>query len=195
MGLFKSKEQRRIQRDMDIRRGVSQIRKQVNNLRKNESSYLKKARRAQELGDNTQYQFIRNAFKSTYSQRLTLERQLLTIETAVQMKNQTESHAQFAKALNAVSKSISVAFGSTDLTKTQAKFEEAMMKAQSMEERMELFLDMSSESMAMDADSASDLISDTDIDRLLEATDENEMGQIEKEIRQGLTDIEKEMNK
>jgi hypothetical protein len=196
MALFKSKETRRIERELKIRKGLNHIRKQVTSLQRNEEEYLTKARRAKQLGDENQYRFIRNAFKQTYTQRLTMERQLLTIETAVQIKNQAESHARFAEAINAVSMSISELFGATDLAKTQAKFEEAMMKAQTMEERMELFLDMSSDSMFMAAPSgAADIVNDEDVDKLIEATSKDEEEQISRRIREGIKDIEREIQK
>jgi hypothetical protein len=196
MALFKSKETRRIERELKIRKGLNHIRKQVVSLQRNEEEYLAKARRAKQLGDENQYRFIRNAFKQTYSQRLTMERQLLTIETAVQIKNQAESHARFAEAINAVSMSINELFGATDLAKTQAKFEEAMMKAQTMEERMELFLDMSSDSMFLAVPAgAADIINDDDVDKLIEATSKDEEEQISRRIRDGIKDIEREIQK
>lgn len=196
MALFKSKETRRIERELKIRKGLNHIRKQAAGLKRNEDEYLTKARRSKQLGDDNQYHFIRNAFKQTYSQRLMMERQLLTIETAVQIKNQAESHARFAEAMNAVSMSISELFGATDLAKTQKKFEEAMMKAQTMEERMELFLDMSSDSVFMAAPQAdSSIISDDDVDRLVEATSKDEEESVSRQIRDGIKDIEREMNK
>jgi hypothetical protein len=191
---FKSKQQKRMERDIKVKNGIRHIKRQVAKLRKDEKSFLEKARKAKKLGDTNQYQFIRNAFKNTYSQRLTMERQALAIETAFQIKNQAEGHAKFAEALNAVSNSISDVFGEVDLVKTQAKFETAMMKAQTMEERMEMFLEMSSDSMFADTESESS-ISDADIDRLLEASDEDELDAISKDISSSMAEIEEELKK
>lgn len=195
MGFLKSKEQKRIERNLKIRQGIRHMQKQVGILKKNEINYLEKARRAKQLGDQRQFLFLRNTFKQTYGQRVALERQLLAIETAVQMKNQAESHAKFAEALNAVSLSIADAFKSADLVRTQQQFESAILKAQTMEEVMETFLEMTSDSVSASAESYEELISDGDVDRMLEATSEDEIEEISTKIQQGIKDIEKELNK
>lgn len=197
MGLFKSKEERRIERDMEIRKGLTSVRRNIRSLEKNEKEYIKKAVRAKRIDSPTQLEFLKKTLKKTASQRRLLERQLLNIETAIQIKNQAEAYAQFAKSMNAVSRSISEMFGSTDLAQTQKDFETAMSRAQSMEERMELFLDMSSESMfGFEAESMGDLVTDEEIDKLIEDEAAHVEGEeADSEIDEGLKEIRKELEK
>lgn len=191
MGLFKSKEERRIERDMEIRKGIASIKKNIKDLEKNERDYLKKVRRAKELGSTQQFEFLKGTLKRTAAQRQLMERQLLNIETAQQIKNQAAAHAQFANAMNALSKSISESFGATDFVKTQQEFEKALAKAVTMEERMEMFLEMSSEGM-MSSEAGEELVSDEDIEALINNEKETS---IDKEISKGLAEIEKELGK
>ncbi|MEK7485836.1 MAG: hypothetical protein AABZ60_16060 [Planctomycetota bacterium] len=193
MGLFKSKQERRIERDLEIRKGVASIKKNIKDLEKNEREYLKKARRAKAMGSKQQYDFLKNTLKRTATQRQLMDRQLLNIETALQIKNQASAHAQFAEAMNALSKSISESFGSTDFTKTQKEFEQAMAKAETMEERMEMFLDISSESL-LNKEPREELISDADIEALIGA-EESESSGTDEEISKGLEEIERELGK
>ena len=197
MGLFKSKEERRIERDMEIRKGLTSVRRNIRSLEKNEKEYIKKAVRAKRIDSPTQLEFLKKTLKKTASQRRLLERQLLNIETAIQIKNQAEAYAQFAKSMNAVSRSISEMFGYTDLAQTQKDFETAMSRAQSMEERMELFLDMSSESMfGFEAESMGDLVTDEEIDKLIEDEAAHVEGEeADSEIDEGLKEIRKELEK
>lgn len=196
MGLFKSKEQRRIDRDIEIRKGISQVKRHIRSLEKNEKDYLKKARRAKQLGSDQQLSFLKATLKKTAAQKRLMERQLLNIETALQIKNQAEAHGQFAKSINAVSGAIAEAFGSTDLAKTQAEFARAMAQAQSMEERMEIFLDLANETMLGEATSAEELVTDEEIDSLIEAEVAQTEGEgIDKAISKGLKEIEKELGK
>jgi hypothetical protein len=66
-------------------------------------------------------------------------------------------------------------FGETDLVKTQADWEKAMVQSQSMEERMDMFLGAIEDIAAQDAEaSASDAITDDEIDRMIEAESEAE---------------------
>ena len=196
MGLFKSKEQRRIDRDIEIRKGISQVKRHIRGLDKSEQDYLKKARRAKQLGSSQQLAFIKATLKKTAAQKRLMERQLLNIETALQIKNQAEAHGQFAKSINAVSGAIAEAFGTTDLAKTQADFARAMAQAQSMEERMEIFLDLANETMLGESASTEELVTDEEIDALIEAEVAQSEGEgIDKAISKGLKEIEKELGK
>jgi hypothetical protein len=197
MGLFKSKEERRIERDMEVRKGISAMKRNIRTLEKNEKGYVKKAMRAKQIGAMDQLDFIKKTLKKTACQRRMLERQLLNIETAAQIKNQAEAHAQFARSMHAVSRSIAEVFGTTNWAETQKDFEKAMAQAESIEQRMEIFLDMSADSMfGYEGAASEDLVSDDEIDRLIETEIAHEEGKtLDKEIDAGLTDLEKELGR
>ena len=192
MSLFKSKAERKIERDIQVRQGIAQVRKQLKDLEKNEKQYLEKARRARRIASGEQLGFLKKAIRQTMAQRMLLERQMLAIETAVQLKNQAETYAAFAKSLNAVSRSIGEVFGSVDLAKTQKDFEIAIAKAETMEQRMDIFLEMTGESF-MAGEKAEDegIITDEELDRLIEAGEAKPV--MDAEIAKGLKDIEKEL--
>lgn len=194
MGLFKSKEERRIERDMAIRRGINAIKRNIRELEKNEKEYIKKAKRAKQINSPEQFEFLKKTLKRTACQKKLLERQLLNIETAYQIKNQAEANMEFCRAMNAVSMSIADMFSSTDMTQTLKGFEQAMQKAQTMEERMELFLDMSTESMFANDGAFENLISDEEIEQMIEdevAFEESE--QLDARIQNELQQIRKEL--
>lgn len=168
MGIFKSKEQRRMQRDLEIKKGIQRVKRQINELGRGEEEWLEKARRAARMGANDQLAFIRKSLKATATQRRMLERQLLTIEAAFQMKNQAESFAVFADTMGTVSRSINEVYKTTDLEKTQKNFENAMMQAETMSQRMDIFLDMSKDSLfATETAGGEQLVSDEEIDQMI----------------------------
>jgi hypothetical protein len=196
MGLFKSKEERKLERDMEIRKGINEMKRNVRSLEKHEKDYLKKAKRAKQIGANDQLDFIKKTIKQTAAQRRALERQLLAIETAAQRKNQMEAHGQFAKSLGVVAKSISEVFGDVNWTETQKNFEKAMAQAESFEQQVDVFLEASSETMFNETAYSEDLVTDDEIDKLIEgevAHDESKA--VDAEIDQGLGEIEKELAK
>jgi hypothetical protein len=196
MPLFKSREQRRIERDVQVRQGIAQIQRQIKILEKNEKGYLAKARKAKQLGAEDQVAFLRQTLRRAMAGRMQMERQLLAIETAAQMKNQAESYSAFARSMTAVSQSIAEVFGATDLTKTQREFEKAMVQAQTMEQRMAVFLDMTTETMSsMEMTGGEDLVSDADLDRLLEADAAHEERVMDDDIAKSLREIEKELGR
>jgi hypothetical protein len=168
MGIFKSKDERRIARDMEIKKGIQRIRRQMKELSKSEEEWLEKARAAARIKAADQLGFIRKSLKATTFQRRMLERQLLTIEAAYQMKNQAESFSIFAESMGVVSKSINEVYKTTDLEATQKNFEHAMMQADTMSQRMDLFLDMSKESLfETDSVAGEQLVTDAEIDQMI----------------------------
>ena len=125
------------------------------------------------------------------------ERQLLSIETAVQIKNQAESDADFAKSMGAVAKAVSEVYGSVDFAKTQKNFEKAMMQAETLQQQMDVFLEMSNDHvMSGEVEGENEIISDAEIDRMLdeEVEHEEEKG-VDNEIERGLKDIQDELDK
>ncbi len=63
MSLFKSKEERRIERNIQVRKAVTQIRRQIASNAKHEADYIEKAKRARKLGWQNQYDFLKKAIK------------------------------------------------------------------------------------------------------------------------------------
>ena len=196
MGLFKSREEKRIEWTIEVRKGLARIKRQIKSLEKNERGYIEKAKRAKSMGADDQFQFLKGTLKKTAVQRRMLERQLLNLETASQIKDQVEANASFANAMGAVSKAISQMFGSVNLTKTQAGFEKAMAQAENMEERISIFMDMSSESMMGYEGDSDELVADSEIERMLteEAAGEESSVQ-DAEIAEGLAAVRDELKK
>lgn len=176
MGLFKSPEERRIERDIKIRQGVRRIEKSVREQAKFQDEFIRNAQQAKRIGDNAQYMFIRNSLKKTFTIRKMLERQLLSVKNALLIKRQAEASADFAQSMGMMAREIGRLFGETDLVQTQADWEKAMVQSQTMEERMNMFLDTVEEVAAQDSElsGASETVSDAEIDRLIDAETEAE---------------------
>jgi len=172
MGLFKSKDERRIEREMKIRQGLRSIEKSIRQQEKFSEDFIKNAQHARKIGDNGQYLFIRSALKKTAAVKKMLERQLLAIKNAMLIQQQAAASQQFAESMNLMAREIGRVFGEMDLTKTQAQWEKAVTQAGSMEERMELFLDSMEDAARSGAGIASakeDLVTDDEIDRMIQA--------------------------
>jgi len=176
MGLFKSSEERRIERDIKIRQGIRRIEKSIREQAKFSEEFIRHAKQARQIGDTKQYQFIRNSLKKTAAIKKMLERQLLTVKNALLIKRQAEASADFAKGMALMAAEIGRLFGETDLVKTQGEWEKAMLQAETMDERMSMFLD-SIEDMAADGaetGAVAEVITDEEIDRLIDAETEAE---------------------
>src|SRR5947209_9080668 len=195
MGLFKSKDERRIEREMKIRAGLRSIERAIRQQEKFADDFIKNAQHAKRIGDNGQYNFIRSALKRTAAVKKMLERQLLSMKNAMLIQQQAQASQQFAESMNLMAGEIGSIFGEMDLTQTQVQWERAVTQAGSLEERMDLFLD----SMEQSATSASpvsakeDLVSDDEIDRMIQAdvlaaekTELGKLDQLESEIAKEL---------
>ena len=185
MGLFKSKEERKIEREMKIRAGMRSIEKSIRQQEKFSADFVKNAQHAKKIGDEGQYQFIRNALKKTATVKRMLERQLLSIKNAMLIQQQAAASSQFAESMNLMAAEIGRTFGEMDLTKTQAQWEKAVAQAGSMEERMEIFLDSMEQSAISGAPATAkeELVSDDEIDRMIQAdvlaAEKTELGKLD----------------
>ena len=186
MGLFKSKDERRVEREMKIRQGLRSIEKSIRQQEKFSEDFIKNARRAKQIGDDGQYQFIRNALKKTAAVKKMLERQMLAIKNAMLINQQAQASREFAQSMNLMAQEIGKVFGEVDLTQTQAQWEKAVAQAGSMEERMEVFLDsMEQSAISGSASTAtnSTLVTDDEIDRMIQAdvlaAEKQELGKLD----------------
>ncbi|MCK6456173.1 MAG: hypothetical protein L6Q92_06540 [Phycisphaerae bacterium] len=186
MSLFKSSEERRIERDIKIRQGIRRIEKAIAEQNKFTDEFVRNARRAKQIGDAAQYAFIRNSLKKTATIRKMLERQLLAVKNALLIKRQAEASSDFATAMSTMAREISRMFGETDLNRTQLEWEKAMAQSQSMEERMTMFLESVEDMAAADtAATPAEVVTDEEIDAMIEAEAEAEHVR-EKEKLEGL---------
>ena len=169
MGLFKSSDEREMEREMEIRKGLSRIKKQIRSMERDEQGFITKAKRARKLGDDIQLKVIKASLKRTAYQRRFMERQLLNLEVFKQLKGQAEAQATFARSLEQVSVSIAEAYGSVDIAKIHANCEKAIAESESMQSMMELMMETTNESMAnMEGAQADDLVTDEEIDRMID---------------------------
>lgn len=186
MGLFKSAEERRIERDIKIRQGIRRIEKSITEQNKFSDEFVKNARQAKLIGDAAQYAFIRNSLKKTATIKKLLERQLLAVKNALLIKRQAEASADFAQAMSLMASEVSKLYGETDLAKTQLQWEKAMAQSQTMEERMQMFLDAIESGAASDVSASTiasgEAVSDDEIDRMIAAEEQVEQAREQQQI-------------
>ena len=185
MGLFKSKEERRIDREMKIRQGMKAIERSIRQQEKFSEDFIKNAQHARKIGDKNQYAFIRGALKKTAAVKKMLERQLLSIKNAMLIQQQAVASRQFAESMNLMAQEIGQTFKEMDLTKTQADWERAVAQAGSVEEKMDVFLDSMEQSAIGGGVSSAreDLVTDEEIDRMIQAdvlaSERTELGKLD----------------
>src|SRR6195952_2402967 len=123
MGLFKSRDERRIEREMKIRSGLRSIERSIRQQEKFADDFIKNAQHAKKIGDEGQYNFIRSALKRTAGVKRMLERQLLAMKNAMLIQQQAQASQQFAQSMNLMAREIARVFGEMDLAKSQSQWE------------------------------------------------------------------------
>ena len=194
MALFKSEDERRAERNLQIKHAMREIQRNLQRGEKTLENFKSQAVRAQRIGDKAQLSAIRAAMKRAFSLKRTQERQLLAIEVALQMKDQAESVNAFAAAMKAVSQAVGAAFGRVDMTSGLAEYEKAMEKAATMQDQMDVFLDAASGMDVTDADDSS--VTDAELDAFIEdaaVVAEDEL--VDERVRAGLERVRKEMSR
>jgi hypothetical protein len=188
MGLFKSKDERRIEREMKIKAGLRAIERSIRQQEKFSEEFIRNAQHARKIGDEGQYQFIRSALKKTAAVKKMLERQFLAIKNAMLIQQQAQASQQFAESMGLMAQEIARIFGELDLTQTQAQWERAVAQAGSIEERME-----QSAIAGGVTTTRQDLVSDEEIDRMIQAdvlaaekSELSKLDQLESEISREL---------
>jgi hypothetical protein len=197
MGLFKSTEERRMERDMKIRSGLKKVQRQIRSLEKDEKAFIAKAKKAKQLGDKTQLNFLKANLKRTAATRRLMERQMLNMETFAQLKNQAETQAEFARNLDLIAGAISESFGSVNLPEIHKNCEKAVGQYEKMEQMMEMFMESQAESIgSLEGSQSDELISDKEIDALIDdqiVTEENK--EIESAVGSRLEALKARMEK
>lgn len=173
MSLFKSNEERRIEREIKVRQGIRRIEKAIREQSKFSDEFIAKAREAKGIGDIGQYKFLCANLKKCAGLKRLLERQLLAVKSAVLVKRQAEASSDFSEAMNTMSSEIARMFGATDLTKTQAQWEKAVAQSNSMQERADLFLGSLEEDAQCD-DTSAEAIGDEEIEAMIQAKEDGE---------------------
>ncbi len=196
MGLFKTDSERRIERELKIKGGCAAIERSIRQQEKFAEDFIQNARKARKIGDEGQYQFIRNALKRTAAIKKMLERQLLSMKNAMLIQQQAQASREFSESMNLMAQQIGQVFGELDLTKTQSQWEKAVTQASSIEERMDLFLDSMEQSSELGASAPAPregLVTDDEIDRMIaadvlaeERTELGKLDQLESEIAKEL---------
>lgn len=165
--LARRAERRRIRREIEMKRGLKAIRRHIAGLEASEIDFAGKARRARQLGADDQLAFLRSTLRRTVVQKRLVERQLLHLETALQIKDHAEACRRFAASMRALSAAIGESFAGADLERTQEELEEAMARARTLEERMELMLDVTQEAVGSFDGPDQVEIGDDEIDRMI----------------------------
>lgn len=166
MGLFKSKEEKELEKRRLIKRTVYNMNKQIDALEEQKKMFVQKAVQAKKQGLEAQYNLALTGYKMTLLQQRRAQEMLLNFEITSQMKDMSLMTKQFLGGMSVLSKEMARLADEKEFLEVQRQFDIAMGKAEKQAEQMDLFMETSQDSFASAAKSAG--TDDGEIEKMIE---------------------------
>ncbi len=196
MGLFKSKKEKELEKKMVVKKAISTMNKQINDLEGKKKYYIEAAKKAKKLGLQAQANLAITGLKQTMVQQKRAQQMLLNFEIASQMKDVAEMTHGFLEGLSVLSKEMTRLTKSSDFERVQAEFELAMQGVETQSEQMDMYLTESQAQFSSQATSP-DSVSEAEVNNLIDdqiAQDELSDADIDAELEKLKKQIDKEAN-
>jgi hypothetical protein len=194
MGLFKSKRQRELEAEMQVRQSKARIERFIRHAKKVELRYWELGKQALRLGDRQQFAQLAGALLSARDQANHWERYLLQLETLSVRREEVAATGDFIKGITVVTNSILRGASPDQIAEMQLKMEKALVKADSLQEILSMAMETSAETI-----SGSTELDEKRLDEIAgqmggEAAAEEGAG-YDQRIAQGLKQLEEAMRK
>lgn len=195
MRLFKSKEERELERRIKIQENKRRIERYILKQRKKVDKYWSAAKKAVRLSDEKMFEQIATLILATQRDINNWERSMLSFEVMEARTEQIAASADFARAYEAMSKSMLANSNPANLAKIQLDVERATMRAQAMGTMMENFVDISANLL----DEGAGLEQDAELRQIMETlkaeADQESNGFDNAEIEASLRAIEAQLKR
>lgn len=145
MGIFKSKQQKEIEKKMLIKRTINTMNKQINKLEEQKKVFIEAAKRAKQKDLDAQFNLALSGYKMTVQQQKRAQEMLLNFEITAQMKDVTMMTSEFLRGMSDISREMTKLADAKEFAKIQAQFEQAMVAVETQTDQMDNFMEMSQE--------------------------------------------------
>jgi len=186
MGIFKSKQDKEIEKRMLAKKTVATMNRHIVKLEEQKKVYIEAAKRATKQGLKAQYDLAISGLKMTMAQQKKAQEMLLNFEITSQMKDMSMMTTEFLRGMGSLSKEMVKLTDEKQFAKVQKEFEKAMACSEQQTMQMEMFLDENQSTFATAAGSP-DSINDAELEKLIvEQASSDEIGSdtIDKELEQ-----------
>ena len=196
MGLFRTKQQKEIQKKMLVKRTVNSMNKQIARLEEQKKVFIDAAKRAKEKNLDAQFNLALSGYRMTTQQQKRAQEMLLNFEITAQMRDVTMMTTEFLRGMSVISKEMSKLADAKEFEKIQAQFEEAITAVETQTEQIDSFMELSQESFASagKAKDGRDITADDFEKFITEASSKDEASNddIDKEIEELIKKIDSE---
>lgn len=143
MALFKSRRQRELETEIQVRQSKAKIRRFINEARKVQRRYWDLGKQALRLGDQEQFRQLASALLRTRELANQWERYLLQLETLSVRREEVAATGEFIKGISAVTSSILRGASPDQIAAMQVQMEQALAKSQALDEMMAVAMESS----------------------------------------------------
>ena len=192
MAIFKSRQEKEIEKKMLVKRTINTMNKQINALEEQKKVFVEKAKTAKKKGLEAQYNLALTGYKMTLLQQKRAQEMLLNFEITSQMKDMTMMTKEFLGGMSVLSKEMARLADEKEFIKVQKQFELAMGNAERQAEQMDMFMETSQDTFKS-AQGSTDSIDDKEIKEMIDrqaGLDEFGDDAIDKELEE----LQKKMN-
>jgi len=195
MRLFKSREEKELERRIRAKQGRTRITRHVENQRRAVTKYRELARRALSMGDQRQFRIIGAQYVWTQAEIERWERYVLMLDTIETRRDQAVSITEFIGSIKALTDSMMAQADPGHMAKLQKDLEMGLARAESLQEHLELMMDMTDQTLSQSADELSGAKSDE-----LQALQQQLAGELTQDsadarITEGLKKLEEQLRK
>ena len=194
MGLFKSKRQRQLEAEIQVRQSKARIQRFIRNARKVQNRYWDLGKQALRLGDREQFVQLASAFVRTREHANQWERYLLQLETLSVRHEEVAATGDFIKGISAITTSILRGASPDKVAAMQDKMTRALVKAQALEDVLAVAMESSADTV-FGADELDDRKLEEFAGQMASEAEAEEGAAYDERIAQGLKQIEEEMRK
>ena len=198
MGLFKSKQQKEIEKKMLIKRTINTMNKQIEKLEQQKQVFIHAAKRAKQKDLDAQFNLALSGYKMTVQQQRRAQEMLLNFEITAQMKDVTMMTSEFLRGMSSISQEMTKLADAKEFAKIQAQFEQAMVAVETQTDQMDNFMEMSQETFYNQSKDKTGKMSDEELEKfIMEQASQDDLSSeaIDKEMEELKKKIEADSDK
>lgn len=188
MALFKTKQQKEIEKKMLVKRTINSMNKQIARLEDQKKVFIDAAKTAKQKNLEAQFNLALSGYKMTAVQQKRAQEMLLNFEITAQMRDVTMMTTEFLRSMSTISKEMTKLADAKEFAKIQQQFEEAITAVETQTDQMDSFMEMSQESFKQAGKSkSSDDMTDAEFEKFImeqASLDELQSEDIDKQLEE-----------
>ena len=192
--LFQTPEERlqeaELNRDVQLRVGKTRLKRHITHQNDMLLRLTALAKQALQINDETRFRMVGKQLLWTQKDIVRWEKYLLSLELLEARREQVKSSIDLIQAVKAMSDSMSDLSGPEKIADLQLELEKGLAKASSLDERMEIMMEMMDSALGADIPVDESALADLETD-LSEKVASEESVKFDREIEDGLRSIRK----